>query len=153
MDKFDNLLFELGKILNVELHPDQNRSCLMVINDEYRVQLEMDGRDDSLLFGSLIHEIPPGRFRENVLKDALKYNNIPPPQRIGTLGYIDKINVLSLFDFLEGHSLAPQKVADHLSRFIECLIAWKQALRSNLTSPPDMIEKAPKKPSIFDVRP
>ncbi len=152
MDKFDNLLFELGKILDVELYPDQNRACLLVINNAYRVQLELDKYEENLLFGALIAEIPPGKFRENVLKDALKYNAIAPPKRIGTLGYIDKINTLSLFDFLPIHDLNAQKVSEHLGRFMDQLILWIDALKSNQTSPQGLVEGASKKPSIYDMK-
>jgi len=137
MDKFDHLLFELGNLLDVELHPDSNRSCLLVINDEYRVQLEMDKSEEALIFGSIICEIPPGKFRENVLKDSLKYNNLPPP-RFGNLGYIEKINCLSLFDTLPIHSLKAQLVSEHLNTFIEKVILWKKAIQSNQTLPQEI---------------
>ena len=94
MERFEMLLHELSVELDVTLHPEKDESCVLMINETVKVQLEANVRTDHLLVASFVAEIPPGKFRENTLRDALK-SNYPFPKN-GTLAYSERNNQLVL---------------------------------------------------------
>lgn len=95
IDRFPELLQELATELDIDLYPDKRGACKLVTEDGLHVQMEVDVRQESLLIASFICEIPPGKFRENILRDALKSNG--PFPKNGTLAYSERNNKLTLF--------------------------------------------------------
>ena len=132
MERFAELLKELGVQMGVALHPDQRGACLLVINEQLRIQLESDAQQEKLLVSTFISDIPPGKFRENILKDALKANFSFPKN--GTLAYSDRNNKLVLFSHLPFTDLNGQKLADFLTGFIEKANNWRTAVATGNTS-------------------
>jgi len=145
MDKFEELLNELGNILGVSLHPDQMHSCTILIDEKMKLQLEMQKNKENLLLGAHICVVEPGRFRENVLGEALKTNNLSYPQ-VGTLGYSAYNNQLALFDVLSVDEMTGQKLADYLSLFIAKALEWRDAIEAGNTSPLPLTEEEGPKP-------
>lgn len=132
IDRFVELLVELSTELGVELYPDKKGACQLVIEDTLHVQLEPDARGESLLMATFICDIPPGKYRENILRDALKSNN-PFPQ-VGTLAYSDRNNKLSLFSYLPFIELTGSKLAEHLNKFIDKANQWRSGVENGNTS-------------------
>lgn len=151
IDKFTDLLQELASLIQIPLEPDKNHACLLRIDNLYEVQLQLDEQEQNLLFGSKICEVPPGKFRENVLKNALKYNALPPPI-YGFLGYIKKTDTLSLFSFLSIHSIDGKKIFSHLDGFLQVVIAWEKAIKTNAAAPHSLFPSSPTT-SIFNIKP
>ena len=85
-DKFDNLIQELGTVLKIKLKPDKNNACLLRFKNGMQIQLEADSRSEKLILASDLGQIPQGRFRENIFREALKANGLPPP-RNGIFAY------------------------------------------------------------------
>ena len=88
-----NLMQGLGQLLQIDLREDFNQSCTLNM-DGIKVQMELDSPGEFLLLMTFISELPPGQFRETVLKEALKVN-YTVEQKIGTLSYIKKRKCLS----------------------------------------------------------
>ncbi len=128
MDNFTDLLRELGAIVNVPLHPDKHGVCKVMIDRKFSIQIEYDPMKNRLLFLSFITEIPPGKFRENVLKEALKANGVFP--RTGTLGLAERTNQLTLHDYYYLIEVKADKLADYLTSFIEKVNFWKTQIES-----------------------
>lgn len=127
-DRFTLLLKELASLLKIKLSPDENHSCLLNIKDKLKVQLELDQNDqDILVIGSVLGELSPGKFREDILFSALKANAKPFP-RIGDFAYSTKLNSLILFSRLNLDHFSAEHVLSVLTPFVHKAYAWKDAL-------------------------
>lgn len=132
MDRFEEILSELGNLLGTTLHPDKRGACKLNVNDILHVQIEMQPEKERLLLACMICEIPPGKFRENILKDALRAN-WPFPVH-GTLSYSEKNNKLCLFEFLSLENLSGQKLLDNLNAFIAKADSWRVGVEQGQTN-------------------
>ncbi|MBS0604654.1 MAG: CesT family type III secretion system chaperone [Verrucomicrobia bacterium] len=132
IDRFEDLLKELGTEYGVTLHPDRIGACKLNINDAFHIQLECDAHQENLLVATFICDIPPGKFRENILRDALKTNG-PFPLN-GTLAYSDKNNKLALFKYLRLSNLNGRNLADFLTGFVEKANNWRIGVETGNTA-------------------
>ncbi len=128
MDLLDSLLNELGAIINVpQLHTDRNNTCLIKLAIGVSVQLELRPNGQSLLMGSDLGQVVPGRYRTNIFREALKTNCLPYPLH-GILGFSKKKEHLVLFQYLPVKELTGEKIAEALTPFSEKALKWKAAL-------------------------
>lgn len=147
MDKFAILLDDFGTLIQVPLHPDHHRKCHLSINGELHLQITEDEQKDRILIATFIGEIPPGKFRETILKEALKENDLFP--RLGTLSYSERNNQLALTSFVSFSRLDGEKLADFLELFIEKAFSWRVALTTGqIPLRGQLIQKTG--PSVFD---
>ncbi|PJD97635.1 MAG: Tir chaperone family protein [Parachlamydia sp.] len=130
---FDSLLADLGKILKIpNLHVDSNHACLIKFKEGVSIQLERAEKGEGLVMGCIIGNIPPGKYRENFFREALKANGLPEP-RIGTFAYSKRADTLILYAILPLQDLDGEKIAAVLLPFKEKAIAWKDAIdRGNM---------------------
>lgn len=130
-DLFGSLLQELGKILEIaDLHPDRNNSCLINLKTGISIQLEFDKGGQFLVLGADLGTVPPGKYRENLFREALKSNDLPYPNH-GTLAYSKKSDHLILFEKISSVDLTGEKIAAELTPFSEKAITWRDALQKN----------------------
>jgi len=149
MDRFALLLADLGALIAVPLHPDHNRSCTLGIDGKIHVQMKEEENDDKILVATFIAELPPGKFRENILIETLKENELFP--RLGTFGYSDRNHQLALFSHLYYTGLRGDTLADFLEAFIEKALSWKTAIETGqLPQRGQTLHKLG--PSVFDVQ-
>jgi hypothetical protein len=134
MKNFPDLIHELGEFIGEELKTDQNNACCLEINQTLKVQIELDGPGERILLISLITELPPGKFRENILKDSLKANYLAE-EKTGTLSYVERENCLVLFHYLYTFSITKDILYENLMKFIERATAWHKAIESGRSSP------------------
>lgn len=150
INPFEELLDELGKEYDVPLHLDKMSACTLNINDEFHIQLECDAYQEKILIATFICDLPPGKFRENILRDALKSND--PFPKNGTLAYSDRNNKLALFSHLRLASINGYKLSEFLKLFLEKASEWRIGVETGQTTsliPQNL------KPSgnIFDIKP
>lgn len=126
-DIFDSLLQELGKILKISLHPGKRNSCLIKLKEGIHVQIELDNAGEFLILGSDLGPIPPGKYRENLFKEALRSNGMPAP-RNGVLSYSKQADHLFIFEKLPLKNLTGSRIADQLAAMTPKAIIWKDAL-------------------------
>jgi hypothetical protein len=152
MDRFEELLKQVGAQLDIALHLDPNRACNLNINGLFHIQIEEDVRKDALLLASFICEVPPGKFRENVLREALKSNNAYP--RVGTLGYSDRNNQLALFTHISWYQLTADKFLKSFNPFLEKVDNWRLAITSGHPAPENRERKGAQTtaPNIFGLQ-
>jgi hypothetical protein len=134
VNKFAILLEDLSRHLSLNLQPDENNSCLLNIRDKVEVQLELDPTQRYLIFGSIIAELSPGKFREDALVSGLKANAKPYP-RLGTFAFSKQKNCLVLFEMIEVDVFSVENILSLLTPFIKKAIRWKEAFDSGRTSP------------------
>jgi hypothetical protein len=132
IDRFEELLNELGTELGITLHPDRKGACKLKINEALHVQIECDAHQENLLIATFICDIPPGKFRENILKDALKSNG-PFPLN-GTLAYSDRNNKLVLFSYFRLANLTGKQLAEFLNSFVDKANNWRIGVETGHTS-------------------
>jgi hypothetical protein len=133
IDKFENLLQFLSTKLDAPLKLDSNQSCYILFDDSLGIQIELDDTLENLIIFSSITEIPPGKFRENVLLNSLKENNKYP--FLVTFGYLEKTNSLAIFNFLKLSSLDNEQLLSYLQTFVELGFLYKDAIsKGNLST-------------------
>lgn len=149
MDRFQSLLWDLGEILDLPLHVDKNHACSLLLDEKLTLQLEMDQSGEELVAVAYIAEIPPGRFRENVLREAMKVNAFYHP--FGTLGYAEKLNALVLQSFLPAKDLTGEKLVAFLELFSKEAESWRTAIANSQPAPADYLRAYGNKPSPYNL--
>lgn len=124
MDIFEQLLEDLSKEMRIPLKVDANHSCLIRLKDAINVQLELNKGQDFLIIGTTLGELAPGKFRENVLREALKENNLPPP-KVGLFAYSERKNALILFEKRHTQELNGQLIHELIKTIYEKAMLWK----------------------------
>jgi hypothetical protein len=149
MKNFYDLISELGNLLGEELEPENNQACCLTINQKIKVQIEVSKNEESILLISLISELPPGKFRETVLKDSLKAN-FYAEEKAGILSYVLRENSLVLFQNINAHALDAEKLKEALLVFSDRALKWLNSIESGALAPDGEIpESSEKKGSIF----
>jgi hypothetical protein len=137
INRFEEILKELGLQLSIPLHPDHRGACKMHIGDTLDVQLEYDESRERLLMASFICEVPPGKFREEVFKAALMNND---QSCFGPLlAYSGRNNQLSLYQYISPPQLTGPVLTELFNAFMAKAIEWKNGVESGniyLLTPP-----------------
>lgn len=134
MTPFEDLIRGLALTFDDAIGTDDGRTSRFRVNDKFSIQLELDPGLEKVMVGTLIAEVPPGKFRENVLKEALKDNNEAPPKH-GILAYLDRNNFLAMYEYLPVRTMTPDAMMTYLVLFIEKAEAWYSALQGGVMSP------------------
>lgn len=152
MNPFLDILYRLSHLTGVKLFPDAHNACKIVLKDGLCFQLEPDIPQENLIIGCQIVEIPPGSFREQVLKHALA-DNFESKPLFGTLCYISKTNELALYDKIALQYLKEDFLLDYLSALADKARLWKESIQNNRPGP--NLLKGPKddKPPSMNLRP
>jgi len=145
-DRFSELLSELGRVFDLPLHVDKSHACSIQI-PPITIQLQLDATQENLLLFCKIIELPPGKFRENILREALKANGQPDP-RAGIFGYILATNHLALHQRYPLAILTGDRLAGLFGAFFEMGESWHKAIHSG-----NPIPATPGRSAPFGLRP
>ncbi|MCH9617396.1 MAG: hypothetical protein SP4CHLAM5_08480 [Chlamydiia bacterium] len=140
MADFEVLIEELAEMLDAPLYPDINSVVVVLVEGKVKVQLEPDKRGDFFLIGAYIGELPPGKFREHILKDALKVN-FNACKNLGILSYTAKHNTLMIHRKIHLEALTVDKLIEAIKHMTCRAKKWQEAMDSGHTSPEDEIPK------------
>lgn len=150
-DLYSALLQDLGQILKInDLHPDKNNSCLIKFKSGIKISIEIDKNEENIVLGCDIAEIPPGRYRENVFREALKANGMPHP-RSGIFAYSKQTGHLIFFHNIPLKDVTAARIVDALTPFTERALQWKQAIDRGET-PTSVIATAGKGGGMFGLK-
>jgi hypothetical protein len=131
VDVFDSLLQELGKALKIEdLRLDDVNTCLIKFDTGLLVYIEPYKKSDFMLISTNIGELPGGRYREDVFREALKSNGLSNIGQHGIFAYSEQSNRLILFGLLSLRELNGEKIAAFLYPFMEKALVWKNTIES-----------------------
>ena len=128
MNPFEELIQELGPLLNTSLKAEKGSLCHLLIHGSLKVCLEYEPSYERVLIASFLAELPPGKFREDVLKEGLKYNALPEALD-GTFAYSEKNNQLVFFLYVPISS-SPQSFTQILLHFVAEADTWKHAIET-----------------------
>lgn len=148
---FADMVDQLAQALEVELIPDANGALQIIVDESIAVQIEPNETDERILLGSSLYELPPGKYRADVLKSALIHNGLAQPP-LETLCYIEQKGTLALFRYLPTKHLTVEKLLLALSNFITTASDWIQALESGHSAPVKTYLAKDAKPSPFDLK-
>ena len=130
---FADIIYELGKNIDLDLSLDTKNTCTLLIDEKLSVQIEFDKATDNLLLAAFISPLPPGKFREKVLLSALKTNFSSPLCPI--LSYNERNNQLALFEYLSLDKTDGKNLYNKLAEFIDIAIRWQKAIESGRSFP------------------
>lgn len=134
IERFDEILKELGRTLRLPLHSDKHHACTIRLHGTHLIQLELDSSQENLLLFTKIIELPPGKFRENVLREGLKANSLRDP-RPGVLGYFNTTNHLVLYQRYPLLILTGERLAAFVASFTEFADLWRKAIEGGNPAP------------------
>ncbi len=127
--RFEELLIALGKEMETTLSPDPNGTCELQVEEGLEVRLEPNKAGDSLLMGTLIGTVPPGKGREAFFQSALISNGLAYP-RFGDLAYSQKADQLVISETLFFDGLSGAKTFEHLQGLVGACRKWREAIRT-----------------------
>lgn len=152
-DMLGALLKELGPTLQIpDLHTDRNNTCLIKLKNGIQIQLEIDRSGRFLILGADLGVVPPGKYRENLFREALKANDLPHPTH-GTLAYSKKSDCLVLFEKIPTTDLTGEKIAAEILPFSEKAIQWKDAIQRNEIPTVNQAFTSQQSSGMFGLRP
>jgi hypothetical protein len=127
-DSFGLLLEEVGKLLDIpKLEPDRNNSCLIAFPKGPSIQFEIEKSGNNFLIMCDLGEIPAGPYRENVFREALKYNGRPYPHAC-QFAYSNQTKKLVMTHLLPLLNLRGEQVINALTPFQAIAKQWQEAL-------------------------
>jgi len=152
-DLFGSLLQELAHSLEIdELHPDRNNSCLFTLKSGQKLQLELDRSTQFLIIGADLGVVPPGKYRENLFREALKANDLTPPLH-GILAFSQKSDSMILFEKISIRDLTGEKIAGEITPFAEKATLWSEAIKNGTIPPVNPVYTSTSRSGMFGLRP
>lgn len=142
---FEELLHALGKVFHLDLEVDKHHACSILVHPRLTVQMQLDVSQEHLWMFSKLIDTPPGKFRENILKEALKANSLPDP-RIGILAYLKATNQLILFQKYPLTILNGERLSGLFASFTEMADSWREAIESGQSSPLEVRQELARNP-------
>ncbi len=135
MTPFENLITELGKIMELPLKPDEHQACLLNFSNlGVRVQIDLDTHADKIVMGIQLGSLNAGPYREQILKQAMRVNGISTFPR-GVLAYSEKNDILVLFQFFPLLSIDGEKLHNFILLFVEHASIWIEAIKVSAIPP------------------
>ena len=96
-DRFGALIEELSTAMKTQLTPDSHNACKIRFPDKLNVYMEPNASEDEVQVIVEIGKPGEGKFRENIFRESLRANGLPPP-RLGIFCYSQKEDSLLLFE-------------------------------------------------------
>ncbi|MEI8125220.1 MAG: CesT family type III secretion system chaperone [Parachlamydiaceae bacterium] len=150
---FGTLLEELAKSLKINhLEPDQNNSCLINLKNGQKIQVELDRSGNYLVIGADLGTVSPGKYRENLFKEALKANGMPYPLN-GILAYSKRTDHLVLFTKISVKDLRGEQIAIVIPPFVEKALIWSEAIKRGEMPSLSQVKTSGASSGMFGLRP
>jgi len=130
LEALKSLLEDLGRMALFPLaamRPNQQGTCAVPLPDGSVVKMELDEREQNFLIVTVVGNVPTGRYRENLFREALKANGKSHP-RYGTFAFSSKTEHFLLFESLGLKDLTSAQVAEYFPHFLEKAALWRQAV-------------------------
>lgn len=124
--QFGAILREFENFFNCSLQPDENDSCLINMGVGVTLQIELD-RYGLILVGCRLGAVLMGRYRDNIMRAALKSNEATLPSS-GILGFSHKSNQLILFMKLNPNLLNVHQILALMPAFVSKAKLWSDAI-------------------------
>lgn len=148
---FDSLLKELGEKIGIpNLEPTSNNNLALSLKGT-EVVLQQHKTEPFVIISFEIAEIPSGRYRENILREALKFNGLNQ-LHAGIFAFSKKTQKLFIFDMLPLNDVSGDQVNTIMTSLGEKAAAWKEALNRG-DIPTIVTASQARSGGIFGIRP
>jgi hypothetical protein len=118
----------------LELHVDKSNACSILFPPDLVIQLQLDSGQEKIFLFCKIIELLPGKFRENVLTEALKSNAQHDPLP-GILSYLQASNHLALYQSYPLSIVNGERLTTFFGNFFQMAENWRKALASGQSAP------------------
>ena len=145
MDRLDQLFHDVGEEFDVPLKPDHYGAGKLRIGSDLFIQIEYNKSKDWITVLSFIGELPPGKFRENLLKTALQVNHQQPQDL--RMGYSEKNNQLALFYNFPMETASKEILVKAITDVVGKVRAWREGIATGNLS--GFLNALPQKSSGF----
>ena len=149
MATYSELIEQLSEQLGIEIFPNINNVVVLLIEKTIKIHIEKDV-DDTVIIGSSITDLAPGKFREHILKDALIINSSEYKNR-GTLSYMGSENSLFIHQKSPLSNLTANKMVQIIKNICKRSEKWKNTVNEGHSSPLDEMPAAVKKKSPLEI--
>lgn len=139
MDRFGEIVFDLGEELQIPLNVDNNGACKIQIGTELTIQMQMSQTDDMLLFVAELGDLPPGNYRRSVLFEALRSNSQDDVD--GYLAFVEKLAKLFLCDNMASEEANARAICVRLESLLDRGKKWKSALQKGELAPQEELQR------------
>lgn len=151
MHPLEFLLEELSKLLKTPLKVDEHHTCKIRIKDKLDFYIELDRSQQDVIVGVLLASLPAGKYREQILKEALISNGeIPPSGSI--FAYSKRQNGLVLFEKMPLQDLSADRLFTRLEELFKLALPWKEALERSEVPRIERKKKQTAAPNIFSLK-
>lgn len=134
MEAFRQILYDLSELLSEDLFIDKHGVCRIVFNETIVFQLELDPYEQHLFLISPIAEVPPGKYREQVFKEALK-DCARSKGSEGVLSFAPTQNKLCYHLQLPLERVNGDRLATALEMAVPKVESWMEALNRGTAGP------------------
>lgn len=146
--QFGSVLKEFEKFFNCSLNPDENNACVIHTPLGVILNIEMD-RNGFIIAGCRLGNVHMGRYRENLIRAALKSNESTPLSS-GIIGFSPKSSQLILFIKLNPNTITVHQITTLLPLFLAKTKLWTDAITKGEV--PEILSSTPSKTTgIFDL--
>lgn len=128
---FEIILKDFESFFQCSLQPDENNSCLIKLASGISIQIELN-RQGQLLVGCRLGSIPMSRYRDNLIREALKFNEATFPST-GVFGFSQKSSQLILYMLIPPHQFNSASISKLMPPFIAKARKWKEAIAKGET--------------------
>lgn len=151
---FSEIIEGLSRYMQMPLRPENDQTITLLIEKKLLLQLEEDSSGKNFVVIAQIADIPPGKFRENVLLYALMAN-VYPYITHGNLAYSEKLGKLVLFYNFLIQDLKPENLYKFLPEFNRKALEWQEAIKNSSPAPTSVLQRAKKPEGLnpFGIRP
>jgi hypothetical protein len=126
-DRFSALIEELSSATKIKLAPDAHNACTIRYPDKLGVRMDPDPSGEFLYVLVEVAKPGEGKYRENIMQEALRANGLPPPRK-GIFCFNLKKDLLLLFDQVPFEELTGQQLADVLESLCQKARIWRDAI-------------------------
>lgn len=129
-DLYESLIEEVGKKLKVpDFKPNAQNTSVIELPNGLQISFLFDSTSNYFVIGAKVAKLLPGRFRYDVLLEALKSNGHPSFSRDGIFGYNHVKDELYIFKLIPSKSLDADKIVNHYFPLKEKAHLWFESLK------------------------
>jgi len=130
---FESLLKDVGEKLEIpNLESTVNNNITLTLKNKVDVVLQRHKSQPYLIIACEIADVPGGRYRENIFREALKFNNLNKPHE-GIFAFSKKTQKLFIFDMLPFDEITGEQVISVMQILGNKAQIWKEGLdRGNI---------------------
>lgn len=132
-NEFLSIMEDFSSISGLNLKIEES-SCIILFDEKLEVFFEYVPERSAIQIACFITALPPGKFREDILLNALVANTIYYPQ-VGTFAYSSKATQLCLFRYVEIENLNGEILSEKLAGFLNIAFEWKNSIELENIAP------------------